>query len=82
MCAIRCIRSVRLNLGNLLRVLVHSHPRQNLVDTNALVDEALLIASCALRTTVHKMLGVSPGSAVFNRDRILDISFIADLILL
>ena len=42
------------------------------MNSDPLVDEALSIASYALGTSVHKTLGVSPGSAVFNRDMILD----------
>jgi hypothetical protein len=69
-------------VGNLLRVLCHSHPPQNTTDANALVDEALAIASYALRATINRTIGATPGAIVFNRDMLLDIPYIADLVLL
>ncbi len=42
-----------------------------------LVDEALSIAMNAMRMGLHSILGSSPGSLVFNRDKFLDIFLIA-----
>ena len=69
-------------VGNLLRTLLYSNPTNNMADANAVMDYALATASYAMRTTVHRTLGVSPGALVFHRDMILDLPFVADLLLL
>ena len=67
-------------VSNLLRSLLHSHPPHNIADARELVDQCLQVASHALRSTIHRTLGISPGAAVFNRDMFLDIPFIVDYI--
>jgi transposase InsO family protein len=69
-------------VGNILRTLVHVHPPPNMPSAAAAVDYALATASHALRTTVHKTLGLSPGAVVFHRDMLIDVPFVADLLLL
>jgi transposase InsO family protein len=69
-------------VGNVLRTLLHTNPPQNMNDAEALVDYALATASHALRSTVHRTMGVSPGSLVFHRDMFIDIPYVADLLLL
>ena len=48
----------------------------------AVIDYALQVATYAMRTTVHRTLGISPGSLVFQRDMIMDLPFVADLLTL
>jgi hypothetical protein len=43
---------------------------------------ALRLAVYAMRTTVHRTLGIAPGSLIFYRDMIMDLLFVADLLLL
>ena len=40
------------------------------------------MAQFSLHATVHKTMGLSPGAIVFHRDMLLDIPFVADLMLL
>ena len=51
---------------------------QNITTTKEFVDEALSIATHAMRAGIHTTLGSSPGSLVFNRDMFLNIPLIAD----
>jgi len=65
-------------VGNVLRTLLHGRPPQNITSAKEFVDEALSIASHAMRAEVHVTLGSSPGSLVFNRDMFLNTPSIAD----
>lgn len=69
-------------VGNILRTLLHTNPPQDMDTAEALVDYALATASHALRSTVHRTLGISPGGLVFHRDMFIDIPYVADLLLL
>ena len=51
---------------------------QNITTTKEFVDEALSIATHAMRAGIHTTLGSSPGSLVFNRDMFLNIPLIAN----
>ena len=65
-------------VGNVLRTLFHGEPPQNINTAKEFVDEALSIATHAMRAGVHTTLGSSPGSLVFNRDMFLNLPLIAD----
>jgi len=65
-------------VGNVLRTLLHSEQPQNIATAKEFVDEALSIATHAMRAGIHTTLGSSPGSLVFNRDMFLNIPLIAD----
>ena len=67
---------------DLLRVLCHSGNVQNMDQANALLDHILATVSHALRSTVHRTLKTTPGAAVFNRDMLLDIPYVANWLLL
>ena len=43
-----------------------------------MIDKILSNVGWAIRSTYHTMLGSSPGSAVFGRDMLFDIPYIAD----
>jgi hypothetical protein len=65
-------------VGNVLRMLLHVNPPQNIANAAQYIDEALSIAMHAVRAGVHSTLGSSPGNLVFNRDMFLNIPLIAD----
>ena len=65
-------------VGNVLRTLLHCEPPQNITTAKEFVDEALSIATHAMRAGVHTTLGSSPGCLVFNRDMFLNLPLIAD----
>jgi hypothetical protein len=67
-------------VGNVLQTLPHGEPPQDVTKANNFIDEALSIATHAMRTSIHTTLGLgsSPGSLVFNRDMLLNIPLIAD----
>ena len=69
-------------VGNILRTLFNSNPPQNQGQADKVFDYALSLASYSLRTTYHRTLGISPGALVFHRDMIMDVPFVANLLLL
>ena len=69
-------------VANLISIFVHTNPPQTPQDAQNIVEDALASASHAYRSTIHTTLGISPGALVFNRDMLLDIPFVADLITL
>ena len=65
-------------VASILRILLHSHPPQNIQAAIDIVDYALSTASHAMRILNHKTLGMSPGAVTFHRDMLLDIPFVAE----
>ena len=51
---------------------------ENLQQANDMVDSVIASCVCALRSTVHRSLGVSPGAIIFGRDMMLNIPVVAD----
>ena len=43
-----------------------------------MIDEILSNVGWAIRSTYHTMVGSTPGAAVFGRDMLFDISYLAD----
>jgi hypothetical protein len=62
-------------VGNILRTLLHANPSRDFQSAEQVVDYALATASHALRSTIHRMMGVSPGAVVFHRDMLMDIPY-------
>jgi hypothetical protein len=58
--------------------LIQQQCNQNITTAKEFVDEALSIATNAMRAGIHTTLGSSPGSLVFNRDMFLNIPLIAN----
>jgi transposase InsO family protein len=69
-------------VGNILRTLLHANPFHDFQSAEQVVDYALATASHALRSTIHRTMGVSPGAIVFHRDMLMDIPYVADLLML
>jgi transposase InsO family protein len=70
-------------VGNILRTLLHSNPPANLnEDARTMVEYCLATASYLLRCAANRALGVSPGALVFHRDMLIDVPYVANLLLL
>ena len=46
--------------------------------TPGMIDDFIVAAAWALRSTYHTVLGSSPGAAIFGRDMLFDIPYLAD----
>jgi hypothetical protein len=65
-------------VGNVLTILLHGEPPQDMASAVEFIDESLSIAMHAMRAAIHSTLESSPGSLTFNRDMFLNIPLIAD----
>ena len=66
-------------VGDVLRVVLHTNPPQNIDDANQVMDNALATAMHATRCAVSAPIGTSPGALVYGRDMIMDVPLIANL---
>ena len=65
---------------NILHSTLYANPLDNQMEAELLVDTALQKAAYAMCATVHTTLKVTPGSLVYQRDMILNILVVADLL--
>ena len=65
---------------NILCSTLYANPPDNQLEAELLVDTALQKATYAMRATVHTTLKATPGSLVYQRDMILNIPVVADLL--
>ena len=65
---------------NILRSTLYANPLDNQLEAELLVDTALQQATYAMCSTVHTTLKATPGSLVYQRDMILNIPVVADLL--
>ena len=66
-------------VGDVLRVILHTYPPQNIDDVNQVMDNALATAMHATRCAVSAPIGTSPRALVYGRDMIMDGPLIANL---
>ena len=66
-------------IRDILRVVLHTNPPQNMDDANQVMDNALATAMHATRCAVSTPIGTSPGALVYGRDMIMDVPLIANL---
>jgi len=70
-------------IGQIIRTLINLKPPNTKHEAELLVDEALATAMHALRCNPVSTLGnYSPGALVFNRDMLLNIPLVADIVTL
>ena len=62
----------------MLRTYCRNYPPQNIETALEAIDAILASAQRALRTTVHRTLGIAPGTLVFQRDMLLPIPVLAN----
>ena len=65
---------------NILHSTLYANPLDNQLEAELLVDTALQKAAYAMQATVHTTLKATPGSLVYQRDMILNIPVVADLL--
>ena len=65
-------------IGDMIRTQLNDVDFKTLDQANLFIDSVLASTSYALRATVHRTLGVSPGAFAFGRDMMLNIPVVAD----
>jgi len=64
--------------GDQIRTLVFENPPENVETILELVDTVLAAAQRALRITINRTVGMTPGAMVFGRDMLLPIPVLTD----
>ena len=67
-------------VSNILHSTLYADPPNNQLEAELLIDTALQKAAYAMCATVHTTLKVTPGLLVYQRDMILNIPVVADLL--
>ena len=67
-------------VADVLRTTLNAQQPANHLQANAIIDNALAMAVYATRCAVSRSLGVSPGALVYQRDMLLDIPIMVDLL--
>ena len=60
--------------------MLHTYPPNNIDQTNDIMDTCFATATDASKVAIHCTLNMSPGALVFQRDTILNIHLITDLL--
>ena len=60
--------------------MLHTYPPNNIDQTNDIMDTCFATAAYASKVAIHCTLNMSPGALVFQRDMILNIPLITDLL--
>ena len=68
------------SISNTLRTMLHAYPPNNIDQTNDIMDTCFATAAYASKVAIHRTLNMSPGALVFQRDMILNIPLITDLL--
>ena len=66
-------------IGDILRVVLHTNPPQNMDDANQVMDNTLATSMHATRCVVSAPSWTTPGALVYGRDMIMDVLLIANL---
>ena len=68
------------SISNTLWTMLHTYPPNAIDQTNDIVDPCFATAAYASKVAIHCTLNMSPGALVFQRDMILNIPLITDLL--
>ena len=68
------------SISNSLRTILHRYPPNNIDQINDIMDTCFATAAYASKVAIHRTLNMSPGALVFQRDMILNIPLITDLL--
>ncbi len=55
-------------VGDILRSMLSKNPPTNVAQAYEVIDTALASAQFAVRASIHRTMGLSPGAIVFHRD--------------
>ena len=67
-------------IRNSLRTMFHTYPPNTIDQTNDIMDTCLATAAYASEVAIHHTLNMPPGSLVFQRDMLMNIPLITDLL--
>lgn len=65
---------------NILRTYISERQPRTIQEAEQLIDNALSTATHVTRCAISRSLGTSPGALIFQRDILLDLPIITDLL--
>ena len=68
------------SISNTLQTMLHTYPPDTIDQANDIMDTCFATAAHASKVAIHCTLNMSPGALVFQRDMILNIPLITDLL--
>ena len=68
------------SISNTLWTMLHMYPPNTIDQTNDIMDTCFATASYASKVAIHHTLNMSPGALVFQKDMILNIPLITDML--
>jgi hypothetical protein len=72
---------IHQTIGNVLRTLTFERPPESIIEADEFIDEAIATAISATRIAVSRSLdNQAPGGLAFNRDMLLDVPLLADIL--
>ena len=73
-------KQLHQSISNSLQTMLHKYPPNNIDQSNDIIDTCFATAAYASKVAIHRTLNMSPGALVFQRDMILNIPLITDLL--
>ena len=67
-------------ISDMLRVLLHVNPPTNENEATNMVDNALASCMHSMRCSINHTMETSPGAAVFNRDMLVNVPLLTNLV--
>ena len=68
------------SISNSLQTMLHRYPPNNIDQINDIMDTCFATAAYASKVAIHRTINLPPGALVFQRDMILNIPLITDLL--
>jgi hypothetical protein len=68
------------SICNTLSTMLHTYPPNTIDQTNNIMDTCFATTSYASKVVIHHTLNMSPGALITQRDMILNIPLITDLL--
>ena len=73
------VKRLHKTMADILRVMIHINPPHNEPETTNMIDNALATVVHVSRCAVNHTMRTSPGAMVFNRDTMINVPLIANL---
>ena len=74
------VERLHKTIADILRVMLHVDPPHNEPETTNMIDNALATVVHASRCAVNHTMQMSPGAMVFNRDMMINVPLISNLL--
>ena len=74
------VEQLHKTMADILQVMLHVNPPHNESETTNMIDNALVTVVHASRCAVNHTMQTLPGAMVFNRDKMINVRLISNLL--